>query len=304
MFAEDGQRMEPRVRAAFTLIELLVVIAIIAVMVGLLIPAINSARAAARRVQCVNNLRQIGVATNNYESAFRTLPPPKAGPQFENRGSTLVLLLPYLEENQRFENYDLSKTVDDPQNAAITQGIVPTYLCPQMRLPRVVPDLECGELLGPSSYVISSRTKYSNHMKLDGAFKNPTRSGRYNLQTKHIRDGLSKTILVGEVNYGHQDYVWSDCSSKNGQSRWGDTTWANGYWFFAWGHISADLPSLFNNSDVFASPHSARVFRSDHTGGVNFVMLDSSVRFMPDDTDPEIRAALVTRSGRESLPDY
>ena len=290
-------------RRAFTLVELLVVIAIIAILIGLLIPAINSTRAAARRVQCTNNLRQIGIAANNYESTFRTLPPPKAGTQFENRGSTFVLLLPYLEEGQRFERYDLNKPIDDPVNAEITRGTIATYLCPQMQLPRRVPDEECGEYLGAASYVISTRTKYSNHKKLDGAFKNPPAKGRYHLGTKHIRDGLSKTIFAGEVNYGHRDYLWTDCPGKNGQAKWGDTTWAQGYWFYAWGHMSADFPELFNNSELFASPNSARVFRSDHPGGVNFVMLDASVRFISDDTAPEVRAAYVTRSGREQVLD-
>jgi prepilin-type N-terminal cleavage/methylation domain-containing protein len=287
----------------FTLIELLVVIAIVSTLIILLLPAVNSARSAARRVQCTNNLRQIGLAGSHYVSVFNTLPPPKAGSQFENRGSTLVLLLPYLEEDSRFDNYDLSKPVDDPQNAEVARGTIPTYVCPQMNLSRSVPDLECGESLGPSSYVISTRTKYNNHAKLDGAFKNPPTNGRYNLRPRHIRDGMSKTIFVGEVNYGHRDYLWTDCPDRSGQPKWGDTTWANGYWYFAWGHMSAELPSLFNNSERFANPNSARVFRSDHPGGVNFVLLDASVHFLTDDTDPDVRAALVTRAGREMLPD-
>jgi prepilin-type N-terminal cleavage/methylation domain-containing protein len=296
----DSSRHFPN---GFTLVELLVVIAVIGTLVSLLLPAINSARGAARRVQCTNNLRQIGLAGNQYLSAFGTLPPPKAGTQFENRGSTFVLLLPYLEEDSRFMQYDLTKPVDDPQNAEVAQGTIPTYLCPQMNLPRIVPDLECGESLGAGSYVISTRTKYSNHKKLDGAFKNPPPNGRYNLRPRHIKDGMSKTIFVGEINYGHRDLLWTDCPDRNGQPKWGDTTWANGYWYFAWGHMSADLPSLFNNSELLANPNSARVFRSDHPGGVNFVLLDASVRFVTDDTDPDLRAALVTRDGGELLSD-
>lgn len=293
-----------RVRGrGFTLVELLVVIAIMGTLVSLLIPAVNAARSAARQAQCRNNLRQIGVAATNYESVFKTLPPPKVGNQFENLGSTFVLLLPYLEENQRFQDYDFDKPVDDAANVAVTRGVVSTYLCPQMRLPRKVPDDVCGELLGPGSYVISTRTAYSNHKRLDGAFENPPSRGRYNLRTKHIRDGMTKTIFAGEVNYGHRDYRWTDCAERNGQSKWGDATWANGYWFFAWGHMSADFPQLYNNSEVYAHPNSARVFRSDHPGGVNFVMLDASVRFLTSDTDPKIRSALVTRSGGELISD-
>lgn len=285
----------------FTLVELLVSIAIIGILVLLLLPAINAARSAARKAQCTNHLKQIGIATNNYISAHRYLPPPKVGTQFENRGSTLVLLLPYLEEAQLFEAYDFSLPIDDPKNVAVTANEVSTYLCPEMSTHRIVPDVACGEYLAPGSYVISSRTKYSNHRQLDGAFKNPPENRRYDLGLKHIKDGTSKTILIGEVNYGHRDFVWTDCAEKNGQPKWGDTTWANGYWFFAWGHMSADFPSLYNNSHTFANPNSGRAFRSDHDGGVNFVMLDGSVRFITTSSDPTIRSSLVTRNGRETV---
>lgn len=292
-----------RTRCAFTLVELLTVIAIIGVLVSLLLPAVSVARSAARAIQCKNNLRQIGIATQNYLAAQGHLPPPSAGSQFENRGSTLVLLLPYLEEAQQYESYNLSKPVDDPTNLPITSQPLPVYLCPSMVQRRVVPDLDRGEKLAVGSYVISSRTKYSGHRRLDGAFKNISDSAPYRLTPKHIRDGLSKTLLVGEINYGHQEYLWPDDAEHPASPKWGDTTWANGYWYFAWGHMSAELPELFNNSQRFANPHSARVFRSDHAGGVHFVLLDSSVRFLSDDTSPAVRSALVTRAGGESEHD-
>lgn len=302
---QEGRTMYCRLpihfRRAFTLIELLVSVAIIGILVTLLLPAVNVARASARKVQCTNHMRQLGVATNNYVSAHRTLPPPKAGTQFENRGSTFVLLLPYLEESHLFQSYDMSKAVDDPVNVLFTQETVSTYLCPSMRIPRIVPDVACGERLAAGSYVISSRSKYSNHRKLDGAFKNPPANRKYDLGLKHIKDGTSKTILMGEVNYGHRDYVWTDCPERNGQPKWGDTTWANGYWFYAWGHMTVDFPELYNNSARFASPNSARAFRSDHSGGVNFVMIDGSVRFITTGSDPGIRKALVTRNGHEAV---
>ena len=109
-----------------------------------------------------------------------------------------------------------------------------------------------------------------------------------------------KALVHGEVNYGHADFVWTDCGEKNGTPRWGDTTWANGYWYFAWGHMSADLPALFNNVELLANPNSARTFRSDHVGGVQFVFVDGSVRFLDDDSDPHVRRALVTRAGNDS----
>lgn len=289
-----------RSNRGFTLVELLVVIAIIGMLVALLLPAVQSARASARRIQCVNNLRQIGLATANYASANNHLPPPTAGAQFENRGSTFVLLLPYLEEGALYANYSLDKSIEDEGNAMVTSASVPVYLCPEMSTNRPVPDTECGEVLAPGSYVISSRTTFSGHGRLDGAFRNPVKGRRYSLSYQHIQDGTSKTFLVGEVNYGHADFVWNDCGEKSGEPKWGDTTWANGYWFFAWGHMSADLPQLFNNVDLFASPNSARTFRSDHVGGVNFVLLDGSVMFLADESDSKVREAMVTRAGQET----
>ncbi|MDG2383760.1 MAG: DUF1559 domain-containing protein [Pirellulaceae bacterium] len=289
-----------RASGGFTLVELLGVIAIMSLLLMLLLPAINESRESARRIQCVNNLKQLGIATHGYASARNHLPPPKAGTQFEARGSTLVILLPYLEEAARFERYDLKKTVTHPTNIEITRSTPSVYLCPSMVIPRQVPDLECGEQLGPGSYVISSRTKYAEHGKLDGAFVNPPLNGRYPLSFKHIRDGTSKTLLFGEIDYGHKGCLWANCPGRNGESKWGDTMWAHGYWFYAWGHMSAELPEAFNHNGDYWHPNSARVFRSDHRGGVNFVLVGGSVRFITDDTAPEVRNALVTRNGGES----
>ncbi len=284
----------------FTLVELLVTVAIIGLLISLLLPAIQSARGAARRMQCSNNLKQIGLATANYAAARNHLPPPTAGMQFENRGSTLVLLLPYLEEGALYAEYDSDRPIDAMGNSRVTSTSVPVYVCPAMSTNRPVPDEECGELLAAGSYVISSRTSFSAHQRLDGAFRNPVPGRRYSLSYQHIEDGTSKTLLLGEVNYGHADFVWTDCGEKNGTPRWGDTTWANGYWYFAWGHMSADLPALFNNVELLANPNSARTFRSDHVGGVQFVFVDGSVRFLDDESDPHVRRALVTRAGNDS----
>jgi prepilin-type N-terminal cleavage/methylation domain-containing protein/prepilin-type processing-associated H-X9-DG protein len=284
----------------FTLIELLVTIAIIGVLVALLLPAVQAAREAARRCSCRNNLKQVGLAVQNYQSAMGHLPPPKAGDdQYNQLGSTFVLLLPYLEQSAMSVRYDLNKNVTDPVNLPITERPVEGYLCPSMALPRGVPEHACGELLGPGSYVISSRTEYSSFSSLDGAFANPEPDHPYSLDIRHITDGLSNTLLVGEVNYGHQGHLWQDCDAA-GSTKWGDQTWAEGYWALSWGHMSAKRPQLYNNSSTFYDPDSKRTFRSDHPGGVQFVMLDGSVQFLSDNSDPAVRVALVTREGGET----
>ena len=108
------------VHGGFSLVELLAVIAIIGTLVSLLIPAVQSTRESARRSQCASNLRQLGIATHAYESARGHLPPPKLGSQFENRGSTLVVLLPYLEEAAAYRDYNLDEPVGSQNNSKIT----------------------------------------------------------------------------------------------------------------------------------------------------------------------------------------
>jgi prepilin-type N-terminal cleavage/methylation domain-containing protein len=288
------------VSAGFTLIELLIVIAIVGILAALLLPAIQAAREAARRTSCKNNLKQIGLATLQFHDAKEHLPPPKFGnTNFNELGSTLVMLLPYLEESAAFAQYDPARPAEDDVNLPITSRPVEVYLCPSMQLRRAMPETACGELLGPGSYLISTRTGYYNYKKLDGAFDNPRRDGSYRLGMQHITDGTSKTVLAGEINFGHADYIWTGCETADGTAKWGDFAWAEGYWALAWGHMGEEHPAAYN-SRAYHPPISTRVFRSDHPGGVQFVLLDGSVRLIADETAPEVRRALVTRAGGES----
>jgi prepilin-type N-terminal cleavage/methylation domain-containing protein/prepilin-type processing-associated H-X9-DG protein len=318
--AEGG---EQKSRRGFTLIELLVVIAIIGILVALLLPAIQSAREAARRTECQNNLKQIGLATLTYHDAKQHLPPPKVMepgaiyPEeiiYLNLGSTFVLLLPYLEEAALFDAYDLSKFVDDPINTKYTSTAIGVYTCPSMQMPRAVPYTPCGERLGSGSYMISANTDKPLG-GLDGAFENPASSklanGQYvaqpyTLSIHKILDGTSKTFLVGEINYGLDDLVWGDnCPDLADSPRWGDQTWAGGYWFYSWGHIDwkaydkSGIRSYNAQSVVTDDSRIARVFRSDHPGGAQFVFVDGSVHFVPEEIEYPVLRALVTRAGGE-----
>jgi prepilin-type N-terminal cleavage/methylation domain-containing protein len=286
---------------AFTLIELLIVIAIIGILVALLLPAIQAAREAARRMSCQNNLKQIGLAIQNYAQTQKHLPPPKLGAkQFNAMGGTFIALLPYLEESSRFAVYDCTKLVDDPVNLPITSQPVSVYLCPSMNVPRAVPEPAANEKLGPGSYMISTRSAYEKYENLDGAFANPSDDGRYSLGFRNITDGTSRTLAIGETNFGHRDWLWSGTGALDGTIEWGDQTWAHGYWALAWGHMASKTPIVFNNVVNYASPYSNRCFRSDHVGGVYFVLLDGSVRFLTSESDPLVRVSLVTRAGGET----
>jgi hypothetical protein len=186
----------------------------------------------------------------------------------------------------------------------MTSGKLEIYTCPSMSLPRQVPDLSCSEQLGPSSYMISSRSVYFKFDSLDGAFANPKLDGSYSLGIQHITDGTSKTLLVGEANYGLHAMKWTNCPGQVGSPKWGDQTWAEGYWALSWGHMSGAMPELYNNQEKYVHPDSMRAFRSDHPGGVQFVLLDGSVRFLPDSSDPLVRTSLVTRAGQDTVQDF
>src|SRR5882757_2755439 len=123
-------------RRGFTLIELLVVIAIIAVLIALLLPAVQAAREAARRAQCMNNLRQIGLALHNYHDQYNTFPPAYvADATGKPMHSWRVLLLPQLGEGQLYSEYDFSEPWDGPNNSRLLTRMPRVYACPSHSTP-------------------------------------------------------------------------------------------------------------------------------------------------------------------------
>lgn len=321
-----------RAVTGFTLVELLVVIAIIGVLIALLLPAIQAARETARTCMCRSHLRQIGIATQMFHDTYKTLPPPKvmsgqgglsakydpsSGEQFSQLGSAFVLLLPFLEEGSRYANYDITKPVTDPSNLLITSRPIDLYMCPSMALPREVPYEPAGEQLGPGSYMLSVYTDPGPTKETNGAFYNPSlqyqglsahekaslkgTESRYHLPTSHIIDGTSNTFLIGENSYSVAGLSWPESPDVE---KWGDHAWAESYWALAWGNIQWPFyrdhgVALYNRKQYINAPALQRVFKSDHRGGTQFVFLDSSVRFIPEDIDYNVLRALVTRAGEE-----
>ncbi len=219
-----GHRV-PRVpRGAFTLVELLVVISIIGVLVSLLLPAINASREAARKIQCINNIRQLGLAITNYESVHRHLPVaglvgprpsgcgfstpcfnPRTGPQI----SWVALVLPFMEEQALHDQIDLGKEIfdqrGDPQAAVIEMMRCPTDSTRNRVFQHE--ELTQGKPFAKSNYAAYCSPVHATHQEhLPGAFGGFLSGTKAGQRLRQVRDGLSKTIALAEVRV--RDHEW------------------------------------------------------------------------------------------------
>lgn len=284
----------------FTLVELLVVIAIIGILVGLLLPAVQAAREAARRMQCSNNLKQIGLGVFNYESSTNRMP---AGGIQSNFISGFASILPYLEQGKIYQQYDFTLYYTDPKNVAVSKQKVPTFLCPSTSIPREVPANATSssgaafEVGSASTYLLNEGTnQYMS--ECDGAF--PAIYDSY--RNRHLRiadftDGMSNTLAVGETTYDFPEYRWSSSvpAPVGGTVRWGTARWVVGY------------PRVGMGTTLFPL-NAKRVsitggFTSQHTGGLNFAFMDGSVRFVSNSIGKDVLNAASTRAKGEVVGD-
>jgi prepilin-type N-terminal cleavage/methylation domain-containing protein len=208
-----------RRRSAFTLIELLVVIAIIAILIGLLLPAVQKVREAAARLQCQNNLKQIGLGLHNYHSAYGAFPPGS-----NPKGFTVVTqLLPFMEQGNIYNQIDLTASANSPANAGPTGMTIKILLCPSDRTNQTPP----GQ--GGNNYFANYGTEpqfFQNSSVANGVFALREASGGVRLTD--VTDGTSNTAAFSELRkgdynsarYSPQDWLNPDFPDDSVVSAW------------------------------------------------------------------------------------
>ncbi|MCX7427709.1 MAG: DUF1559 domain-containing protein [Planctomycetia bacterium] len=258
----------------FTLVELLVVVAIIGILISLLLPAVQAARAAARRMSCTNNLRQIGVGLLNYHNSYRSFPPGGIELRTSWRDAAKrqfawsAFLLPFVEQKQVHEQIDFGRSFDAPENARAAAYALPIYVCSSV--PR---DTLLSEGRGVCDYggiygerILSPNDPPKGAMLYDRL-----------LAIRDFTDGTSSTLIVSE------------------DSGFADMQWINARNLFDQAYAINEGPSPEHPLE--------NEIRSRHPGGANGLFVDGSVRFLNEDMMLDVLAAICTRAGGETVRD-
>jgi type II secretory pathway pseudopilin PulG len=286
------------------LIELLVVIAIMAVLTGLILPAVQKVREASARAQCQNNLKQIGLGIQMYTDINGKLPPSRMS---DLHATWAVLILPFIEQDALFGQWVLPNTYYD-QNAVARLTPVPIYFCPSRRTSRTAPTAsvsgDSNDDPGPGPHVPGALGDYgacTGTDNCDGAdcvgATNGAFRAEYNQFLKpigavrlvEIIDGLSNTFFVGEkhVTQGAFGTGPLDCSLYNGD-----------YWVCSTRSAGPSYPLAQGRTDT--NPR----FGSYHTGVCQFLMGDGSVRRVPNGIAPDMLARLANIADGLTVPDF
>ena len=292
-------------RPAFTLVELLVVIAIIGILVALLLPAVQAARESARRTQCTNNLKQIGLAINNYATEDGSLPVGNPGPDTpgdpEQHG-LFTTILPYLEENTLYEgiNFSLIPRQEPSRFTAVSAYLCPSYSEPAVVESNTVNSYQLGALTtyqANGGAFVRNRQPYTGSLEGNIPLNGPFGWGEKKRRVSQITDGLSKTFIMGE--FVHVDRIpGGDYSTPPGNTRpWmmGGSAFKASYVFKVLEHPpNSQIDRVADGVPFNHLPHG-----SFHPGITNFVFGDGSVRSIDDHIDLDIYQGFATIDGEE-----
>jgi prepilin-type N-terminal cleavage/methylation domain-containing protein/prepilin-type processing-associated H-X9-DG protein len=294
-------------RQAFTLIELLVVIGIIAVLVGLLLPAVQKVREAANRLACSNNLKQIGLAALNYENTYGGLPPRcNVQPPYRGWGP---YLLPYIEQGNIARIYHFDLNYYDPGNGQAVKIPVKTFTCLSAPPDRVVAIVDVngvptgtlgaeGDYFAPNSvdaywWPEPQKTQAADEMQAAAMARNLVRS------LADISDGSSNTLLVSELA-GRPGYwikgVLQPFEGERFPAWWGPWASYNSAIYKTW-----SLDGQTTGGFCTINCNNSWGIYSFHVGGANAVFVDGSVHFLREGLDRDVFAGLVTRAGGEVI---
>ena len=311
---------------AFTLIELLAVIAIIAVLIALLLPAVQATREAARRLQCQNNLKQIGLAMHGYHDVWQTFPPAYlarsvTGLELGAGWAWGTLVLPYLEQRAVYNaaNFDLGfGEVSSPpghlglfENSTVRRISVSLFLCPSAEGGDGPIDLGLG-----SSHVAGSPGQYIASAGWMDASQSPIQATgvlypNSRVAIADVCDGTSATLMIGERSRNLADAAWTGvfgshsspaplCTKKG----WPVESCV-GLMFLLMGRTGPSSDLVSGAIPVGNTPNNpgagADTFWSRHSGGCQFLLCDGSVRFIKQTLTPQVFRALASRAGGEVM---
>ncbi len=296
----------------FTLVELLVVIAIIGVLIALLLPAVQQAREAARRMTCSNQLKQIGIALHNYHDTFGTLPP---GIVTSNQTCWLTHILPQIEQTALYDQIDAAGAFDEPWediaamtdtgNTPLAKTILEGYICPS----------DTGDGINKRLGNSDGQFGKSNYIGVFTAYYNPTNATATNgsggsdrdatfyddssVKFRDYTDGLSNTIIVAEraerKGSGPTGSLWIGYHNDFGGSISGG---------IAPFQVRLRMERSSNDTDYNINGNSNYNPSSNHPGGAQFLRGDASVVFLPETINLRTQAALGTIDGGEVIGEY
>lgn len=333
----SGEQSSNRTVRGFTLIELLVVIAIIGMLVALLLPAVQQARESARKIQCKNNLKQMGIAFHNYHDVFNCFPKGGYGGDLgspalyetANAKACRIIswgtaLLPHLDQAVLYNQWNFSQWYLESANQELAQTMLPGFLCPTVSLPKLRANGDA-----PNSLPQYARTDYAGNYGERAIRCHPSSNCQNNYSSQgdnsgnprgtmqlqpsatffsltlgfqDIVDGTTTTMLIGEAPnaiFG----IWAGHKNVMDQCTVLDLKWTSSPTEWAGCEVTASqiAANIYGPNGLLGCDVGHQDFHSYHTGGAHFLFCDGSTRFLSSSMDYEAFAAIFSYKGGEII---